>query len=219
MINKILNKIKGNTLGDILRYTYSYLCIDLLPRLCGRLIFRLQSRFWNIDCGRNIQVWGCVDLIKGPETQIKIGNNGSMISSSRRATASSLHSKVKLRTFMRGAEIKIGDNVGLNGTSITARSKTITIGDGTMIAPNVIIVDSDFHALWPPESRLLNPCPENDADVAIGTNVWIGINAIILKGVKIGDNSIVGAGSVVTKDIPSDCIFAGNPAKLIKKLP
>ena len=85
-----------------------------------------------------------------------------------------------------------------------------------MIGPNVIIVDSDFHAPWPPEGRLTRPGVENDASVMVGKNVWIGMGSIILKGVTIGDNSIVGAGSVVVNDVPSDSVVAGNPAILRK---
>jgi acetyltransferase-like isoleucine patch superfamily enzyme len=170
-----------------------------------------------LECGKNIKVWGIVDIVKMPKTQIKIGNNVSLNSSSVRTTASTLYSRIRLRTDVKGAKIIIDDNVGLNGTSITARSRTITIREGTMIAPNVIVVDSDFHSLWPPENRLTSSGFENDEDVNIGKNVWIGMNSIILKGVQIGDNSIIGAGSVVTTDIPPNCVARGNPASVVKQ--
>nr|WP_268998954.1 DapH/DapD/GlmU-related protein [Leptospira interrogans] len=79
-------------------------------------------------------------------------------------------------------------------------------------------MDSSFHALWPPEGRLTNPDFESDDDVVIGNNVWLGSQVIVLKGVKIGDNSVIGAGSVVTKSIPENCLAAGNPAKPIRFL-
>ena len=119
---------------------------------------------------------------------------------------------------MPGARIEIENNVGLNGTSITARSKEICIGSGTIIAPNVTIVDSDFHSQWPPETRLSQPDFDADRAVVIGKNVWIGMNAMILKGVHIGDNAIIGAGSVVTRSVPTNCVAAGNPARVIKEL-
>ncbi|MDD5593804.1 MAG: acyltransferase, partial [Candidatus Margulisbacteria bacterium] len=87
----------------------------------------------------------------------------------------------------------------------------------TMIAANTVIMDSDFHAVWPPENRPLNPA-QNDADVTIGRNAWIGVQSIILKGVTIGDNSIIAAGSVVVNDIPPNVLAGGVPAKVIKKL-
>jgi acetyltransferase-like isoleucine patch superfamily enzyme len=110
----------------------------------------------------------------------------------------------------------IGDDVGLNGTSITSRSQAITIGAGTMIAPNVIIVDSDFHRPWPPGERRSYPGTELDRGVSIGRDCWIGMNAIILKGVTIGDNTIIGAGSVVVSDIPANALAAGSPARVVK---
>ena len=88
-----------------------------------------------------------------------------------------------------------------------------------MVGPNVVIVDADFHALWPPESRVSTPAIESDADVTIGRNVWIGMRSIVLKGVTIGDGAIVAAGSVVTGDIPSNTLAGGVPARVIRTLP
>ncbi|WP_318838246.1 acyltransferase [Leptospira yasudae] len=87
-----------------------------------------------------------------------------------------------------------------------------------MFAANSTILDSSFHAIWPPENRLMNPAMETDADVIIEDNVWIGTQVIILKGVRIGMNSVIGAGSVVTKSIPENCLAAGNPAHPIRFL-
>ena len=87
------------------------------------------------------------------------------------------------------------------------------------MAPNVTIVDSDFHVHWPPEKRRTVRTGADDRAVKIGEYVWIGANSLVLKGVSIGDNSIVGAGSVVANDIPANVIAAGNPARVIKNLP
>jgi len=87
-----------------------------------------------------------------------------------------------------------------------------------MIAPNVVIMDSDYHALWPPENRVINPAFERDRDVIIGKNVWIGSSCMILKGVTIGDNSVIAAGSIITKNIPSSVLAGGVPAKVIRNL-
>ena len=88
----------------------------------------------------------------------------------------------------------------------------ITIGNNCMIASNVYISDSDWHDIYN-RIALGKTKPVNIAD-----NVWVGDGAIICKGVSIGKNSIIGAGAVVSKDIPPDCISAGNPAKIIKQL-
>jgi len=116
---------------------------------------------------------------------------------------------------MGDGRILIGEHVGLNGTTIAARQR-ITIGDNTMIGPNTIIVDFDGHAAWPPEDRWIKSGPA--ADVVIGNDVWIGMNSIILKGVTVGAGSIIAAGSVVTRDVDPQSLYAGNPALKIKSL-
>ena len=150
------------------------------------------------------------------ESEVRIGRNILMVSDPVRAGIA-LYSPVKITAFCK-SRIIIGDNVGMNGPSLTCRTTKIQIGDNTMIAPNVIIVDSDFHALWPPENRTYAMGYENDRPVIIGNNVWIGMMSIILKGVTIGDNAIIGAGSVVTRDIPASVVSAGNPAKVVKTI-
>ena len=101
--------------------------------------------------------------------------------------------------------------------SISAYSG-ITIGDHTLIGTNCMISDTDFHPLEY-EKRLANDHDSiRSAPINIGKNVFIGARCIILKGVTIGDGSIVGAGSVVTKNIPPMEIWAGNPAKYIKRV-
>ena len=123
---------------------------------------------------------------------------------------------VRIKTFSLEATVILGHRVGLNGTSITCRSKTIQIGDDTKIGPDCLITDTDFHGLEPGER--LQSFFENDKSVEVGRNVWIGMRCIILKGVTIGENAIIGAGSVVTKDVEPNSIYAGNPARLIRKL-
>ena len=85
-----------------------------------------------------------------------------------------------------------------------------------LVAPDVIIVDSDFHAPWPMESRSTDPGLENDRPVVIEDYAWIGMRSIILKGVTIGRGAIVGAGSVVTRDIPPFAVACGSPARVVK---
>ncbi len=122
----------------------------------------------------------------------------------------------------------VGDFTLLNGALVMAEEK-IDIGSHCLISWNVGIADSDFHPLEPAQ-RLIDaqalspffkdrpPRPKlRTMPVIIGDNVWIGMNATILKGVTIGENSVVAAGSVVTKSVPPSVVVAGNPAVVVKK--
>ena len=92
-------------------------------------------------------------------------------------------------------------------------AESIVIGDACMIAHGVYISDADWHGIYDRAEPVGNTKP-----VVLEDNVWIGDSAIICKGVTIGENSIIGAGAVVTKNVPPNSIFAGNPAKLVKNL-
>lgn len=110
----------------------------------------------------------------------------------------------------REGKLKIGESVFINqGVRIVATT-TVTIGNNTHIGDETIIIDNDFHGV--------KGNPPKKGPIEIGSNVWIASRAIILRNVKIGDNSIVGANSVVTKDVPPNCIVAGNPAKVVRIL-
>ena len=186
-----------------------------VSRLSG-IIFKLKCFSAGCSCGKNIEVYGNV-IMRSKHGGIDIGDNVQLISSSWRSSTGALNHPIKLRTFSREAKIIIGSDCGLNGTSIISRSTVVQVGSETIIAPNVTIMDSDFHIPWPPEKRMNYDGYERDAPVLIGKRVWIGANSIILKGVTIGDNSVIGAGSVVVKDIPSNVLAAGNPAKVLKQ--
>lgn len=111
------------------------------------------------------------------------------------------------------AQIIIGKNVFINNDcTIIADKSVIEIGDYTLIGPNFFCVDSDFHPLDPTQRLTSNYTCQ---PVKIGKNVFIGARVTILKGVSIGDNSVIAAGSVVAKDVPGGVVFAGNPVKFI----
>ena len=110
-------------------------------------------------------------------------------------------------------EINLGKYILISpGTSIRS-AESITIGDSTMIASDVVITDSDWHGIYDRTDYVAKPLP-----VTIAKNVWIGERSIILKGSEIGENSIIGAGSVVSGKVPANVVYAGNPAKEIRKL-
>ena len=116
------------------------------------------------------------------------------------------------------AEIRIGKNVGISQSALVSHC-SIVIGDNVDIGGGTLIYTSDFHSLDYKirMSKDDQKCKVN-SPVIIEDNVFIGARSIILKGVTIGRNSIVGAGSVVTKSIPSNQIWGGNPAKFIRNI-
>ena len=114
-------------------------------------------------------------------------------------------------TAVRPHMVKIGRNVVVMPGCLMMSAGGITINDGAQIAANVQLI-SNNHDLY--ERQVITCKP-----VHIGKNAWIGAGATILPGVTVGDNAVIGAASVVTKDVPADTIVAGNPAKFIKRIP
>lgn len=113
-----------------------------------------------------------------------------------------------------GTNIILGDNVFFNFNCIVLDVAMIKIGDRTKMGPNVQI----YAATHPIDYKKRATGLEFGQPITIGKDVWIGGSAIICPGVRIGDRTVVGSGSVVTKDIPSDVFAAGNPCKVIRKL-
>lgn len=216
MIVNFINKVKliGVTPPNILCWL-SLKIMDLWGKFWGTLRLRIKSYLLGVNIGTGTIAYGTVSLLRWPGGKIKIGSHVSLISSWRRATASALAWPIRLRVFGQQAAIEIDDGAQLSGTSITARSKTIKIGKNVLIGPNCVIIDSDFHAPWPAAQRATSPGYENDASVEIHDFCWIGMNSIILKGVTIGEGSIIGAGSVVSRNIPPNSVACGNPCKVI----
>lgn len=115
------------------------------------------------------------------------------------------------QTLVSGSgRIRIGNGVFINAGSIVYSELAITIGDDVALANEVYIMDTPSHGI---EGRQPAPAP-----VVIGDGTWVGARAIVLPGVTIGSRVVVGAGSVVTKDIPDDVMVGGNPARVIRPL-
>lgn len=119
-----------------------------------------------------------------------------------------------------GGAIVLGESVGMSQTVLIAKNADITIGDHVILGGGVKVYTTDFHSRDYLERRNM----ESDTDgrkcapVSIGDDCFIGAGVIILKGVNIGKRSIIGAGSVVTKDIPDDCIAVGNPCRVVSQI-
>ena len=210
---KKFNKNNGK-LSDVNIIIFG-LIYDFIIKHYSTLFFYLKAKLIGVKLIGSVSVYGKVLIKRCPYSKIQLGKNVSLISNSWRGQFSTIHSPIKLQTHLINSRIIIGNSVGLNGTSIICRSTKIEIGDFTMIGPNVTIVDMDGHKKWPPQARH-QPDFESDREVIIGRNCWIGEGSKILKGITIHDNAIVGAGSIVTKDVPYNSIVAGNPARFLR---
>ncbi|MFT5519455.1 MAG: acetyltransferase-like isoleucine patch superfamily enzyme [Enterobacterales bacterium] len=212
------NKIKQIMLKyrtlDLIFYVYDLTLMGAFRRY-STSIFYLKSWLRGVEVKSGYKIWGKVFIKKFPGSNIKIGENLFIVSSPLRYSLN-IFPQTKLLTLSPEARIRIGDNVGFNSLTIMCRSTSVSIGDRTLIGGNCQILDNDGHQLWPAVSRFSSPGIKFDEPVIIGKNVFIGLNVIILKGVEIGDNSIIAAGSVVTSAIPADCVAAGAPARVIK---
>lgn len=109
--------------------------------------------------------------------------------------------------------VEIGDGVLMSPGSRLSASDEITLGDGVMFAHGAYVTDSDWHTIYDRTVRAEQPTP-----VHIGKNVWLGDHSTVLKGVTIGENSVVAARAVVTRDVPANVVVAGNPARVVKEL-
>ncbi len=174
------------------------------PSATLRSLIRLLNARWQLRTCKHVGAW---TRLAG---RIHVRNRGQ-IRLGERVLLYSRPVRIVLATFEHGA-LDIGDRTFVNyGVDICA-VKLVRIGADCLIGTHVSILDNDFHQLnerdHMPESR----------PVLIGDGVWIGTRALILPGVTIGSGAVVGAGSVVTSDIPERCLAVGNPARVIKRL-
>lgn len=176
-----------------------------------------------VEFGKKLKILGGMPFFKLPKNgKVKLGNN-VVLNSDFKNSNTALTYKCKFVTGYEGL-IEIGDNAMINGSSIVSYLH-VKIGKNCQIASSSLISDTDFHPI-DTESRKAQvegrPFSFNmvkKEKIDIGENVWIGWNCTILKGVTIGDNSIVAAGSVVLRGkYPPNSLLAGNPAKVVKVL-
>ena len=184
----------------------STLRIKLYPHI-NRLILKANGAVF----GKNLQIPGKVSwLIRG--ARITIGDNFYLSSGNGvNPIASNLQADVYVEP---GAALTIGNNVGMSSTRLWIH-ESARIGNNVKIGGCVLITDTDAHPMDYMARRSSNEGTKS-APVVIEDDVWIGAHCIILKGVTIGARSVIGAGSLVTKSIPADCVAAGNPCRVIK---
>ena len=178
-----------------------------LHEKCSTIIAILKFNLWGIVYGKGVRIIGRIIVFKTPNSIIQIGNH-CIFNSCSKLNFRGINHPCILQTGTSHAKIMIGNHVEMSGVSIVS-NHSVNIGNNVLIGANCQIGDRDGHS---------NRYKSSSKPITIEDDVWLGMNVTVLKGVTIGEHSIIGANSVVTKDIPANCIAAGNPCKVIKLL-
>ncbi len=186
-----------------------------IERLLLEPLARLQFALAGVQWDTNWRLYGLPIIQKHRDSTLTIGPGLSLRSTVRSNPLGPNH-PVVLSTRQPGAILSVGADFGMTGGSIVAEEH-IRIGNRVIVGANTIITDTDFHPL-DPATRQQQPMAGVTAPISIGDDVFVGMHCLILKGVTIGNGSIIGAGSVVTKSIPPGMIAVGNPAVVIREL-
>ena len=197
-----------------------------LMQIAGRLrqhLRMISSPLWLLELRmRGIQFTSPIALVgqpicsRYPGSFISLGS-GVTLDSAIRSNRLGGFSPCVVRTVTPTARIRLGERVGLSNSVIVA-GNSIEIGEDTIIGSGVMILDNDFHVMGTGFSWV-SECSTNSKPIKIGRGCFIGSRSMILKGVTLGDRAIIGAGAVVTKDVPAYSVAAGNPARVVRTLP
>ena len=177
-------------------------------------IYNLFYSLLGVKFGKKVKLQGIPVIAKTKKAKITLENNVT-IKSSLLSNLIGLYQRSIIVARASGAVVEIGEGSGLSGVTIYAR-ECIKIGKDCRIGANTKIFDNDFHPVEPTLRLEASNKNMKVKPVLIGDNVFIGCNSIILKGTTIGDNTTIGVGSVVSGNIPANCVAAGNPAKVIR---
>lgn len=177
-------------------------------------INRLKLHGMGVQFGKNCIVRSSFSLRVGRTANVEIGDNFRITGSN---LSNPLCKNQSCINVAEGAKMIIGNNVGMSSPTIYVH-ESLVIGNHVNLGGGITILDSDCHSLNYFDRRIgaVDQKKKKNKPIEIDDDVLIGAYSIILKGVHIGARSVIGAGSVVTKDIPADCIAAGNPCKVIK---
>lgn len=201
-------------------------CLDLLPAPGNPLLshegLHLRWRLGWLKGWAVRPIWRVKELFGGP--RIRVGRRFSLKGSLRAKGPGSIHigddvvihSVITPFTHAPEAEIRIGDRTQMDGTRLGCSTR-IDIGPDCLVA-DCRIMDTDFHPIN--RRRFVDrTLPVVSKPVRLGRNVWVGSGAGVLKGVTIGENSVVCFGAVVLRDMPADCVIGGNPARSFAPVP
>src|SRR5258706_7569852 len=172
------------------------------------LLWRWEARFKGVEFQGTALFTGRPLISVASGARLVVGD-GVRVGSSVRANPLGCFQPSVLRAMASGAQLILGAKAGISG-SVLCAGRSIEIGEGTILGSGAMILDNDFH-LADGEWGWITDSTINARPVKIGRGVFIGARAIILKGVTIGDRAVVGAGAVVTKDVPAHHVAVGNP--------
>lgn len=164
-----------------------------------------------VRIGKKVVFNGFPVVRRYENSDISIGNN-CLFNSAKRSVRVGLQKRCTFVTLRKKSEIIIGNNCGGSGITLLAAIK-IKIGNNVMIGAHTMVIDNDFHHADPNKRHDTVDIPARP--IIIEDNVFIGTNCLILKGVTIGENSVVGANSVVISSLPKNSIAIGNPCKVV----
>lgn len=172
------------------------------------VINTINAKWWHIRIGTSIVYRGKVNFRLWLNSSITIGDR-CVFYNSHNDNLIGIYCPCIISTLSKDANLVIGNNCGFSGTVIGC-AKSIRLGDNVRCGANTLITDTDWHT----DDYRTGP----NKDIVIEDNVWLGYGVKVLKGVHIGRNSVIGAGSIVTHDIPENVVAAGNPCKIVKRL-
>ena len=200
LFTKLSNKLRSYRIAFLSKVTTSYVYL-----FCS---------FYGVKLGAGCKFWKRTIFFLQPGASIIVGDRCSFRSDFS-SNLIGVNHRCIVSTHSQNASIFIGNNCGFSGTSIGAKER-IEIGNNVLVGANSTITDFDWHSLDPNDRD--NQELVRSRKVVIEDNVWIGANCIILKGVRIGKNTVVGSGSIVTRDLEENSICGGNPCVIIKKI-
>ena len=193
-------------------YYFQQISLQILS-VFSSMYLRTKFILWRISFGKNLTAWGNVHISIKPYSIVTIGDN-CRFRSNVKSNLIGLNRKCSISTHSKDAKISIGNYCGFSG-SIIASAESITIGNYVGCGGNTTITDFDWHVMSHDKGKGL-PSYGKSAPIIIEDGVWLGLNVVVLKGVTIGEKSVIAANSVVTKSIPPNSLAGGNPCKVIK---
>jgi acetyltransferase-like isoleucine patch superfamily enzyme len=194
----------------------STLSLSSLFRAMRRKLYLARlSRIPGVSVHKSLKIYGRPLVFVAAGGRIEIAENVTLNSDPLRYHLH-MNSPVKLLADRADSRISIGANTRLNGACIHAWQR-VQVGEGCLIAAGVQICDANGHQLSFPDVEQRISTRDDPQAVVIEDHVWIGYNALILPGVRVGRGSVVAAGSIVTRDVPPNCLVGGIPAKVLRR--